>query len=199
MMTIDDFRVKIKEMAQGRVVLEGYRDFLQQKTRPDKYLREEYLPILAVVDHQQLPGSEQIELGDEKQGWDARVGETTLFEVVQALPEKEYEIRNAVAVGQAGPVTQFAHAGDHLQFAEVIIRAIDSKHAKNYTDQRSLIVSFDGDYSFEDDEVIRGWVRAVRQRTTRGAFKEILLVELSRRKVFPVFEATPCMVEEGET
>jgi hypothetical protein len=110
-----------------------------------------------------------------------------LFEVVQALPEKEYEIRKAVAAGQAGPEMQFAHAGDHLQFPDVIVRAITSKHAKNYTDQRTLIVSFDGDYSFEDDDLIGDWVQAVRQRTIRGAFKAILLVELARRKVFPLF------------
>jgi hypothetical protein len=183
-MTIDEFRVMIMELAQARMGLTAYRDYLRQKTRPDKYLREEYLPILAVVDHRQLPGSEQIELGDEKQGWDARIGGTALFEVVQALPEKEYEIRKAVAAGQAGPAMQFAHASDHVQFPEVIVRAIDSKHAKNYTDQRTLIVSFDGDYSLEDDEVIRGWVQAVQQRTTRGAFQEILLVELARRKVY---------------
>jgi hypothetical protein len=183
-MTIDEFRAMIMEMAQARMGLSAYRDYVQQTTRPDKYLREEYLPILAVVDHLRLPGSEQIELRDEKEEWDARIGGTALFEVVQALPEKEYEIRKAVGAGQARPAMQFAHAGDHLQFPEAIVRAIDSKHAKNYADERTLIVSFDGDYSFENDGVIRGWVQAVRKRAKLGRFKEILLVELARRKVF---------------
>ena len=81
----------------------------------------------------------------------------------------------------------FVHAADALQFPGVIVDAIEKKHAKEYQDARSLVVVFGGDYSGEDDEVIYHWMSLIRRRTTRGTFKEILLVELDRRKVFTLF------------
>jgi hypothetical protein len=71
----------------------------------------------------------------------------------------------------------------------VIVDAIEKKHKKGYTDVRSLVVVFGGDYSGEDDEVVQRWVQHIRVKTTRGAFKEVLLVELARLKVFPLFTA----------
>jgi len=52
-----------------------------------------------------------------------------------------------------------------------------------------LVVVFDGDYSEEDDKRILDWVQHVRRQTTCGAFKEILLVERDRQKIFPLFPA----------
>jgi hypothetical protein len=210
-MTIQEFHEKITAMAMARMGLQPYCDYLQHKTREDKYLREEYLAIQAVVRHRAYPGETEIELGDEKKPWDARIGGTDLLEIVQALPADEHVIRKAVAGGQAkimvpvpnpepgepvelpvtGPLARFLihaeHAYDHFQFPRVIIEAIEKKHAKQYTDERTLVVVFDGDYSREEDRVVRGWVDEVRQRTHRGVFKEVLLVELARRKVFPLF------------
>lgn len=80
----------------------------------------------------------------------------------------------------------FRHAGDHLQFPDAIINAIESKHQKQDVDDRSLIVIFSGDYSFEEDDVIASWSRKIKSGTSRRAFREILLVERSRLKVFPV-------------
>jgi len=119
---------------------------------------------------------------------DARIGSEALFEVVQALPEAEHEIRRQL-LGGVPPFVYTEHAQDHVQFRQVIIDAIELKHSKDYTDSRTLIVAFDGDYSFEMDENVHRWVAAVREKTRRGAFKEILLVEVARRKVFPVFRA----------
>jgi hypothetical protein len=210
-MTIDEFHEMITEMAMARMGLERYCGYLRHDTRKDKYLREEYLAILAVVRHKGYRGGATIELGDEKQNWDARVCGTDLLEVVQALPAEEHVIRKAVAGGEAkvmlpvsdpepgepaelpatGPLARFlmlaGHAHDHLQFPRVIIEAIEMKHGKKYSDERTLVVVFDGDYSFEEDRVVLGWVDETRRRTHRGTFKEILLVELARRKVFPLF------------
>lgn len=198
-MTIDEFHQKIMGMALDRAGLKSYGPYLRQKKRPDKYLREEYLAIQAVVLHKKFSGDVEIELGNEKEAWDARIGRTELFEVVQALPAEEHVIRCAVASGKAeemlpveepkdgepakmpltGPLAQFLvqvqHACDHLQFPKVIVDAINQKHDTRYIDQRTLIVVFDGDYSFEEDKVVQAWVSEIRRRTTRGAFKEILL------------------------
>jgi hypothetical protein len=210
-MTIDEFHEQITGMAMARMGLDRYCGYLRHETREDKYLREEYLAIQAVVRHKGYASDATIELGDERERWDARVGGTDLFEAVQALPAGEHVIRTAVAGGEAkvalpvsdpapgeaaeravtGPLARFliqaGHARDHLQFPRVIIEAIEKKHGKRYTDGRSLVVVFDGDYSFEEDRVVQGWVEEIRRRTHRGTFGEILLVELARRKVFPVF------------
>jgi hypothetical protein len=204
-MTVAEFKQMIAEMAHARMSVGAYCDYLQQKTQEDKYLREEHLAILAVVKHKAIPDSEQLELGNETERWDARIGGKDLYEVGQALPANEHEIRkggqNTVEVdgkrvkvrfrgitsGGATPSVYLEHAADHLQFPDAIIDEIDRKHRKKYADRRSLIVVFAGDYSAEDDEVIAGWVREIRSRTSRRAFREILLVERDRLKVFPVF------------
>lgn len=209
-MTINEFFDMINEEAVNRMELQRYADYVRQKSRLDKYLREEHLPILAVMRDKRLPGSGTIELGNETQDWDARINGTDLFEVVQALPEKEHEIRRSL-VGDAKttlevsdpepgeptalPVTgvtaqmilQIQHANDHLQFPRVIVEAIEMKHAKKYKDRRTLIVAVDGDYTGESDVVIDAWLPIIRQGTKLGAFNEILLVEVARLKVFKVF------------
>lgn len=221
-MTIDEFDAKILEMAMARMGLKRFCGYLRHKTHEDKYFREEYLAIQAVVHHRRFPRHAVIELGDEREMWDARVAGTELFEVVQALPTNEHVIRRSIA-GEAmvimthvinpkpgepaklpitGPVSRFLiqteHAHDQLQFPRVIVEAIEKKHEKQYADERTLIVVFDGDYSFEEDRIVHGWVEAIRRQTHRGTFKEVLLVELARRKVFPVFESSPCVVGLGE-
>ena len=99
--TIDEFHDKIAEMAMARMGLDRYFAYLRHETREDKYLREEYLAIQAVVRAKGYAGDATIELGDERERWDARVGGTDLFEVVQAVPAEEHVIRMAVAGGEA--------------------------------------------------------------------------------------------------
>jgi hypothetical protein len=188
-MTIAQFRQRINDMAQARMGLKAYCAYLRHDTRDDKYLREEHLPLLAVVNYKAIPDADQIELGNEKEPWDARIGGRDLYEVVQALPVDEHQIRREIASGGASPVTYLTHAADHLQFPGVIVDVIEKKHGKGYTDGRSLVVVFGGDYSGEEDGVVHRWVQHVRSRTTRGAFKEVLLVELDRCRVFPLFVA----------
>jgi hypothetical protein len=188
-MTIAEFRQQILDKAQARTGLEAYRAYLRHTPRDDKYLREEHIPLLAVIDYKAILDTELIELGNEKEPWDARIGGRDLYEVVQALPMDEHQVRREMASGGQSPFTYLTHAADHLQFPGAIVDVVKKKHEKCYTDYRSLVVVFGGDYSGEDDEVIQGWVQHVRGQTTRGAFKEILLVELDRRKVFPLFPA----------
>lgn len=98
-------------------------------------------------------------------------------------------MRREIASGGQAPVTYLTHAADHLQFPGVIVDMLRKKHEKGYADGRSLLIVFGGDYSFEDDDVVARWVIQVRAQVPRGAFKEVLLVELDRRKVFPLFSA----------
>lgn len=210
-MTIQEFNQKITSMVSTRMSLETYPRYLQHKSREDKYLHEKYLAIQAVVRHKGYSDDIEIELGNEKEQWDARISGTDLFEVVQALPRDEHVIRKSVAGGKveffvpvddpiegesrsvplddrnARIMIQLNHSSNHLQYPGVIIDAIEKKHDKQYTDRRILVVVFDGDYSFERDDIIDGWLIEIRGRTNQGKFDEILLVELARQKVFVLF------------
>jgi hypothetical protein len=188
-MTIDEFRQWITNKAQARLGLVEYAAYLKQETREDKSLREEYLAILTVIDYKAMPGNQQIDLDNDSNRPDATIGGENFFEVTQALPKKDHEIRHEVASGGADLVTYYRHSADHLQFPQAIINAIEKKHLMRYPESRSLIIVMGGDYSSEKDDIIDGWVQQIRNFTTRGTFREILLVELDRRKVFPLFEA----------
>jgi hypothetical protein len=186
-MTVDEFRENIMRMAQERMGLKAYCDFLNHRTPADKQLREEYLPLLAVLNSKRVPGCDKFELGDKTEPWDGRLADSQLFEVVQALPKDEYKIRKAIASGGASLEIQIEHAYDHLQFPQAIVEAIKKKHAMQYADRRTLVVVVDGDYSFEEDGVIEGWIAEVRRQTSLDNFSEILLAELARLKVFKIF------------
>lgn len=185
-MTVAQFREYIEQAAYDRMGLFAFCDYLRHKKPADKYLREEHLPLLAVVRHKKIPDTERIELGNGSAPWDARIGGRDLYEIVRALPAREHEVRHAIAGDGQSWDTWLAHRDDARQFPGVIVEAIKKKHAKGYADARSLVVVF-GDYTGENDAVIHHWMSFVRRRTTRGAFKEILLVELDRRKVFVLF------------
>ena len=45
------------------------------------------------------------------------------------------------------------------------VNAIKKKHKKSYTDDRTLVVAVDGDYTAEYDGVIMHWLTTIRQQT----------------------------------
>jgi len=209
-MLVGEFKRMVLRELLERMRIHARLDYASQKTRSDKYLREEYVPILAVLKHKCISDTETIELGDEKEEWDARVNGVELYEIAQALPAEEHLMRKSVAgdsrtsmeVGNlksgqlkkmeiVGVAAQIAlllkHANDHQQFPRVIIDAIQKKHERAYADKRSLFVAVSGDYSFEDDAVVEGWISEIRKATTLGNFIEIAIVEVERQKVFSVF------------
>lgn len=184
--TVGEFREQIRSRPNG-MGLKEYASFLRHDSRDDKYLREEHLPIFAVLNHLNVRDAQTLELGREAEGWDARLDCNELFEVVQALPRDEHVVRKEIANGGQSPVTYWQHASDHLQFPQVIVDAIEMKHKKSYSDSRTLIVSFGGDYSREDDEVVSLWIAELRRKTQKGTFGRIILVEVDRLKAFPLF------------
>jgi hypothetical protein len=186
-MTVGKFRQMVDELIHARLRISAYSAYLAHETREDKSLHEEYFAILATITYKGIADDEIIYLGNDTSEPDARMSGGHIFEVVQALPNEEHEVRLEIAAGSTSPVTYFKHSADQHQFPNVIVEAIDSKHAKHYGDSRSLIVVFDGDYSFEDDRLLGDWVESVKKSTTRGTFREILLFERSRAKIFPIF------------
>ena len=173
-------------MATKRVSLPKYADYLAHKSRTDKFLREEHLPIRAVLLYKKIKRGSKIELGNETEPWDARVSGTLILEVTQALPEKEHEIRQNLASGLTKEAF-LAHAADARQFPAAIVSAIRKKVDKCYLDNRTLIVAVSGAYTREDDCIIESWLPTIRAECNSGNFAEVLLVERDRQKVFKVF------------
>lgn len=184
-LTIQKLQHEIESVAASLMDLNRYSEFLQHRSRSDKRLREEFLAILAFVHALHLPDDELIELGGETEDFDARIRDEPI-EVVQALPRDEHEVRRNLSKGLS-PGMYLKHSRDQLQFPDVIIDAINQKHAKNYTDGRHLLVIFDGEYSEEDDEIIASWIKRIRTSCEQGSFKSIVLVERARVKAFRVF------------
>ena len=75
------------------------------------------------------------------------------------------------------------------EFPEPIIRAIRDKHKMNYPEARVLLVSVMGEYSDEDDFVIREWLNEVQKASdlNRGQFGSVYLVEMARARLFKIF------------
>jgi hypothetical protein len=185
-MTVREFLQLMDDMAARRMDLRAYANFIKQKSREDKYLREEHLPLRAILIHKRIPHDDILELGNETEPWDARISGSLAIEVTQALPKNEHELRlhhpSRVALE-----TYFKHADDVLQFPQVIVTSIERKHRKRYTDRRILAIVVSGAYTMEDDDVIDSWIDTVRSSTSKGAFSQVLLVETDRQKVFPIF------------
>lgn len=185
-MNVAVFKQAINEMVNERIGLTEFASYLKHESREDKQLREEMLAVSAIVKHRALDDDAEIEIGGEKHSYDACVaGE--LIEITQALPKYEHEIRKAIATGPTTPSQYIKHARDQFQFPDALIEAINKKHTKHYADTRTLVVVLDGDYSYEEDSIIEGWIAEIRQKTNRGSFQYVLLVERGRMKAFDVF------------
>jgi len=207
-MTVKEFKKTVMVLLCESMSLDKLDDYCRGKTAEDKALWEEYRPILAVVNYKRIRDEEIIELGKKTKTWDAMIGGRDIYEVVQALPKNEHELRVG---GQrsfhvdgkrhtcgfrgaidGGFIPFIFHINDRFQFPTVIIEKIKAKHEKKYADNRSLIVAFSGNYAIPEgidgnDSVISRWVDEIRRRTDRGTFREILLVDQEECKVFPVF------------
>lgn len=167
--------------------LQRQSEFLRHRQRDDKQLREELIPILSIINHWNLSEDEEITLGGEAESFDAMVRSEPV-EVTQANPEGEHIVRREVATGTVSEERQEEHLTDDLAFPNVLVSAINNKHEMHYSDNRHLIVVFDGDYSREDDAIVQSWVEFLRENCEIGTFQSIYLVERNRMKAFPVFE-----------
>ncbi|MBY4805497.1 hypothetical protein K6W78_36560 [Burkholderia cepacia] len=194
-MSVGDFLTRFDENSQrlANEILELPR-YYRQETRDYKYLREEHIPIRAFIRRQQIAVDAQVQLGRETEPWDARIvtkdGTEIILEVVQALPREAHYYRAAAASNMWLPLeerTRHQRAID--EFPEPIIRAIRDKHKMNYPEARVLLVSVMGEYSDEDDFVIREWLNEVQKASdlNRGQFGSVYLVEMARARLFKIF------------
>lgn len=193
-MKVNDF-FKICDNEAERIANDifEYVDFILHKNRKYKAMGEEYIPLRAYLKRKNIPLDAGIELGGEAHDFDAIItykesGEEriAIIEIVQALPVGEHLVRMAVAKGKMDEKMRLEEWKQLGSFPQPIIDAINKKHEKMYADKRTLLVSVIGEHTFEDNELINGWIADVQTKTELGNFSEIYLVETARSLIFKV-------------
>ena len=198
MRTVGEFKKLVQEHASDILAkgLRGFSDFLKGSKKGvqgepwgPKMYREECLPLYAVLKYLVVPDDVAIELGNETQTWDARLGDGRVIEVTKAFPGGQagaiYD--QQLRAGKASAGQHWERSKDHLLFPDAIKQALEAKQAKAYGDGRILVVAFDGDYSFEEDSVVQGWVETLSAQCGKGDFSQVLLAEVGRNKAFRLF------------
>lgn len=185
---LDQFSAESQRIAND---IFEYIDFLKQKKRCHKSMREEHIPIRAYVRRRAVPVDAILELGGEAHDFDARIitknargTHEEILEVVQALPKDEHIVRHMLVDGTMNKEPRELEMKQLQSFPQPIIDAINKKHQRAYADKRVLLVSVTGEHTYEDDELISQWIPQIRANTVLGNFAEIFLVETARYKLF---------------
>jgi hypothetical protein len=194
-MSVNAFKNLIRQNAQFLVNnLIPFSRFLRQEDREYKFTREEDLPLYALLRHLQIESEAEIELAREGSPIDFKItrsnGTILLVEVTQALPKDGHLYRQAIVARPMGlPLHERTrHQKGKDTFPSPIINAILAKHKIGYKNSPILLVFVVGDYTDEDDDIIRLWVELVNKNSQRGLFSRIFLVELARQKVIELFK-----------
>jgi len=191
-MTVQEFLDQFSAKSE-RIVNDifKYRDYLKQRTRGYKSMREEHIPIRAYIRRKEVPVDATLELGGEAHDFDAKIitkdehgTHEEILEVIQALPRGEHIVRHALVNGTMTLDLREREMQQLQSFPQPIIDAINMKHEREYADKRILLVSVTGEHTYEDDELIGQWIPLIRENTVLGNFVEIFLVETARYKLF---------------
>lgn len=159
---------------------------------PNKFLREELLPALHYIKHQEMCNSAILKFGMEADNFDLKItkdSEDFILEITWAVPQGDFELLSMSEQRGLGNFPMKNLAKLKLMFDSIpskIIKAIEDKHAKNYKDKRSLLVVIPVDYTYQGDVTyIEEMLNEVRSQTGKGNFDEILL--LCGKRFFSVF------------
>lgn len=171
---------------------DGYHS---NKYRENKYLREEFVPILRYLEYKSIEDSSTIYLGLEKENFDAKITneineQEIILEITAGMPEGDHLLLSLINQSN-GVFPLQTKAKLKKEFDSLpgrIIKSIQDKHDKNYTDKRSLLVTVPSEYTYQaEDYVIEEILREVRASVHKGKgeFTEILM--LCGRKFHSIF------------
>lgn len=171
-----------------------FKELRDGMKREHKARREEYFALIGYIKRKPISPDLDMELGGEAHDFDAKFINKSkgaiseeVVEVVQALPSNEHKVRIARAKGRFTPQMLTDDLDDLHSFPSPIIDAINRKHQKRYSDERTLLVSVRGDYTYESDQVIEGWMPEIRALTKLGGFTAIYIVEPDRPALYRVW------------
>ena len=164
-----------------------FADYIRHKGRINKEIHEEWVPILALLRHLDVPDSTSLCLGGTKERWDAKVGESLFIEVSRAAPEDDHRFRQMMADdGFRTIADMWRHALSQQKVCDIVIERINAKIKKDYPTGTILVISVSGYATSEDDGIVVNWLPRIRELVSLGGFSSIYLVEEARRKAFQI-------------
>lgn len=179
--TINDYlAMNSTESLIYRLSPDGY---FSNKYRSNKYLREEFVPLLKFIKNKGISESAYVELGVQDENYDAKIidGENELIiEITLGAPKNDYLYQTVTQSNGISvlPLKVLAHLKKEIDsLAERIILSIEKKHNKNYGDGRVLLVVVQPEYTYQNEtDVIDELLKEVRSSVSLGDFKEIVLL-----------------------
>ncbi|MCH2559499.1 MAG: hypothetical protein MK005_19670 [Alcanivorax sp.] len=157
--------------------------YFSNKFRGNKYLREEFVPLLGFIRARKISGEAYIKLGVQDENYDAKIvdnEEELIIEITLGAPKYDYLYLTATKSNGASvlPLKVLAHLKKEMDsLAGRIILSIEKKHNKNYEDERLLLVVVQSEYTYQNEAIVVDEVlREVRGSISRGNFKEIVLM-----------------------
>lgn len=200
-LTVEEFKKKIKaynsmssmEDIQYLSALDG---FFTNKSRSNKYLREEFIPIMNFLDIRMIPTSSVLTLGIQHENFDAKITDTEtaqeiIIEITMGSPKNDhllFPIIDQTSFGVFPVKTMDYLKKEKDSLPERIIEVIEKKHKKNYQDQRLLMVVVQPEYTYQNEGyVIEEIIKEVRNSVSlgKGNFQEIIM--LCGTKIYNLF------------
>ena len=164
-----------------------FADFIRHKSQLDKEIHEEWIAILALLRHLDVPNETSLRLGGKKERWDAKIGESLFIEVSRAAPDNDHKFRQMMADGGYRTIVdRWRHALSQQRVCDVVIERINAKLEKKYPQGTILVISVSGDATNEDDNVVESWLPRIRKSVSLGGFSSIYIVEEARQKAFQI-------------
>lgn len=190
--TVAEFKKLIQEQTSIRSAndiehLHALDGFFSNKYRPNKYLREEFIPITHFLRDRQISDSSTIHLGVQQENFDVKIsntesGQETIVEITLACPKNDYLLHSIMSKSglETLPLKTMAYLKKEKDsLPERIVKAIEDKHKKNYKDQRLLMVVVQPEYTYQAVEyILDEIIEEVRGSVTakKGTFQEIIML-----------------------
>lgn len=194
-MSAFDEPVKVTEFANiinGYMALNSPEDlnyrfapdgYFSNKYRSNKYLREEFIPLLGFIRTRKISEDAYIELGVQDENYDAKIidkQKELIIEITLGAPKHDYLYQTATQSNGISvlPLKVLAHLKKEIDsLAGRIILSIEKKHNKNYDDERLLLVVVPSEYTYQNEAfVVDEVLKEVRGSISRGNFEEIVLM-----------------------
>jgi hypothetical protein len=200
-LTVEEFKKKVQaynsmSSVEDFLYLSALDGFFTNKSRSNKYLREEFIPIMYFLDRRMIPISSVLTLGIQHENFDAKITDTEtdqeiIIEITMGSPKNDhllFPIIDQTSFGSFPLKTMDYLKKEKDSLPEKIIEAIEKKHKKNYQDHRLLMVVVQPEYTYQnEDYVIEEIVKEVRNSISlgKGSFQEIIM--LCGTKIYNLF------------
>ncbi|WP_172459681.1 hypothetical protein [Komagataeibacter rhaeticus] len=116
------------------------------------------------------------------------MGDSLFIEVSRAAPDDDHVYRRMLSDGGYRTIAdQYFHAISLQKVPDIIVERINKKLLKEYPKGTVLLISVSGDATYEDDDVVQGWLPKIRRSVKLGSFSAIYIVEEARSKLFKIF------------